>query len=178
MYVSKYSDVGGYEVKISRLSRVIAIPDYWHDQVNPDIDLRANPKQPCPFHHEEHGESLSYSEGRDYFSCFGKCHVFGGNVVQMHMLNYKIKDYDKAEESLARLYGISLDKDITFTKPEVHVSEKDIAFRVAYAQACDLAKTPEDWLELDYTMSQYPPSIDELKLFINKRRVFKKEVQQ
>lgn len=36
----------------SRLEKMIAIPDYWHDYVNPKVDLRANPKQPCPFHHE------------------------------------------------------------------------------------------------------------------------------
>lgn len=162
----------------SQLSKVIAIPDYWHDYVNANIDLRAMPKQPCPFHGEEHGESFSYSPERDYFSCFGKCHVFGGNVVQLHMLNYKINDYDKAEESLARLYGISLEKDITFTKPEVHVNERDVSFRVAYAQACGLAKTPDDWIDLDYIMSQYPPSVDELEMFINARRTLNKEVKQ
>lgn len=157
----------------SNLQKMISIPDYWHDYVNNKIDLRQYPKQPCPFHHEEHGQSLSYAEDRGYFSCFGACHVLGGDVVQMHMLNYKIHDYKKAEESLARLYGISLEKDITFSSPETHVNDKDVAFRVAYGKALALAKNPDDWLELDFIMSQYPPSVDKLELFINNRRVLK-----
>lgn len=163
----------------SPLSKMISIPDYWHDYVNPNVDLRANPKQPCPFHHEEHGQSLSFKEGENYFSCFGACHVIAGNVVQMHMLNYKIRDFDKAEQSLARLYNIKLEaEELKFEKPETHVNEQDVRFRVAYAQACKLAKTPDDWIELDYLMSQYPPDVNKLQMFINQRRVTGKEVQQ
>lgn len=163
----------------SPLTKMISIPDYWHDYVNPNVDLRANPKQPCPFHHEEHGQSFSYKEGENYFSCFGACHVIGGDVVSMHMLNYKIKDFDKAEESLARLYNIKLEaEELKFEKEETHVSERDVRFRVAYAQACKLAKTPDDWIVLDYIMSQYPPDVDKLQMFINERRVTGKEAKQ
>lgn len=137
--------------------------------MNANIDLQENPKQPCPFHHEEHGQSFSYSEEKGYFSCFGACHVLGGDVVRLHMLNYKISDFDKAEESLARLYGIVNKKEITFTKPETHVNEKDVKLRVAIAKACKLANNPDSWLELDLIMSQYPPDVEKLNMFINRR---------
>lgn len=156
---------------MSRLVKMISIPDYWHDYVNSKVDLRTDPKQPCPFHNEQHGQSFSYRADKNYFSCFGACHVLGGDVVRLHMLNYKIRDYDEAEKSLARLYGITLEKEISFTKPEIQVNERDIAFRVAYAKACVLARTPDDWIELDFIMSQYPPSVDQLTMFINSRRL-------
>lgn len=153
----------------SRLEKMIAIPDYWHDYVNPKVDLRANPKQPCPFHHEQHGQSFSYRADKNYFSCFGACHVLGGDVVRLHMLNYRLHDYEEAEQSLARLYGITLEKEVSFEPKTVTVNDKDIAYRVAYAKACALARSPDDWIELDYIMSQYPPDIDKLQMFINSR---------
>ena len=155
----------------SYLSNKISIPNYWHDYVNANIDILQNPKQPCPFHKEEHGKSFSYLHEKGYFSCFGACHVMGGDVVRMHMLNYKIDDYDKAEESLARLYGIKEEKEVIFSQPEIRIDEKDVKFRVAYAQACRVAKTPDDWLELDLIMSQYPPDVGKLEMFVNSRRV-------
>ena len=126
----------------SRLEKMIAIPDYWHDYVNPKVDLRANPKQPCPFHHEQHGQSFSYRADKNYFSCFGACHVLGGDVVRLHMLNYRLHDYEEAERSLARLYGITLEKELSFEPKTVVVNDKDIAYRVAYAKACALAVLP------------------------------------
>ena len=155
----------------SILSSSISIPDYWKTYVNPNVDLEKEPKQACPFHNEQHGQSFSYKAEKGYFSCFGACHVYGGDVVQLHMLNYKIKDYDKAEESLARLYHINLkSKELHFEKKEVKVDEKNVALRVAYAQACNLATGPEAWLELDMIMSQYPTDYDKLKIFVNTHR--------
>lgn len=156
--------------KNSVLSRAISIPDYWSRYVNPKVDLLKEPKQACPFHNEQRGESFSYRSDKEYFSCFGACHVYGGDVVQMHMLNYKIKDYDKAEESLARLYGIALEKNkVDFTPPELHVNEKDVELRISLGKATRLAKTVDDWLELDLIMSQYPPTKEQLDMFINRR---------
>lgn len=158
-------------MKRSYLSEKISIPTYWHDYVNSNIDIVQSPKQPCPFHKEQHGQSFSYLHEKGYFSCFGACHVLGGDVVRMHMLNYKINDYTKAEESLARLYGITNKREVDFTKKEVKLDESNIEFRVAYAQSCSVARTPDDWLELDLIMSQYPPDVGKLQMFINSRRV-------
>lgn len=156
--------------KKSRLDNIISIPDYWHDYVNSNVDLKREPKQPCPFHHEQHGQSFSYSEDKGYWSCFGACHVLGGDVVRMHMLNYHITSYEKAEESLARLYGIKNEKELTFSKPEVNVDEKEVERRLAIAKASDMAKTPDDWIELDMIMSQYPPDVGKLEMFVNSRK--------
>lgn len=151
----------------SKLNKMISIPDYWKDYVSSKVDLKTDPKQQCPFHNEQHGKSLSYDAIRGYWSCFGACHKIAADVVQMHQLNYKLRSYEDAEKSLARLYKISLDdKKLSFKKPEVNINEHDVKFRVAYAQACRLAKTPDEWIELDFIMSQYPPSTDKLELFI------------
>lgn len=157
----------------SVLSSQISIPIYWKDYVNSKVDIENEPKQPCPFHNEVHGKSFSYSPERGYFSCFGACHVLGGDVVQMHMLNYKIRNYDDAEKSLARLYGIKLDKTKmrpTFQKPNLDISDADVEWRVAYGEACHYAKTVDDWIELDYIMSQYPVKIDTLRRFVERRK--------
>ena len=125
---------------------VITIPDYWRMYVNPKVDLEKEPKQPCPFHHEEHGRSLSYSKERGYFSCFGACHVLGGDVVSMHMLNNKIKSRKEGEESLARLLGIKLTQEVVLEKKEVKVNQSEVELKVMYARALRLAKGPEDWI--------------------------------
>lgn len=156
--------------KRSKLDNFISIPDYWRDYVNANIDLRTDPKQACPFHHEQHGQSFSYSEEKGYWSCFGACHVLGGDVVRMHMLNYHIESYEKAEESLARLYGIKNEKEITFYRQQPKVDDREVKLRVAIAQAEGLATDPDSWVELDLIMSQYPPDAEKLQMFINQRK--------
>lgn len=156
-------------MKRSYLNDHISIPEYWTAYVNTEWDLAKLPKGPCPFHGEKHGNSFSFSPGKGYFSCFGQCKVFAGDVVSMHQLNYKIKSRDEAETSLAQLIGVKEDRIVSFEKPEVHVNEKDVEYRIAYANALNASRTPDDWAELDYIMSQYPPSVSSLETYVSER---------
>lgn len=49
--------------------------------------------------------------------------------------------------------------------------EHAAAFKAAYAKAVMVACTVEDWDELDYIMSQYPPEASRLEAFYNCRRL-------
>lgn len=151
---------------------MIDIPTYWKMYVNPEVDLKINPSQPCPFHGEKHGKSFSYSASKQIFSCFGACHVIGGDVIDLHRLNYKIRSRKEAERSLNRLLGIPDEPTkiefVDRSKVKVNVNEKEIEFKAVYGKALAIANNVELWLELDDIMSQYPPSIDSIRNFINR----------
>lgn len=151
------------------LRKAIPIPKYWEDHVDSKLSLESFPKQACPFHNEEHGKSFSYSAEKGYWSCFGACHVLGGDVVKMHMVNYHIKDYEEAEKSLASLYGIRLENEVSFDREEPKVNQRDIAYNIAYGKALRAARTPDDWVELDYIMSEYPVKTEKLEMFAERR---------
>lgn len=156
-------------MKRSYLNDHIAIPEYWSAYVSTEWDIAKDTKGPCPFHGEKHGNSFSYSPSRGYFSCFGQCKVFAGDVVALHQLNYKIKTRDEAERSLAQLIGVKEDEVVSFQRPEIHLNEKDVEYRVMYAKALNAAVTCDDYVALDYIMSQYPPTASRLELFVNER---------
>lgn len=143
------------------------IPEYMQKHVDPNIDLITRPNIPCPFHHEEHGQSFTYSPVRQRFRCWGKCHT-GGDVIALHKLHMHLRSYDEAKVSLYTLYGVKPDTP-TFIREEVKVNQADIDYRIAYARALRVATTPEDYIELDYVMSLYPPDTEMLMAFYNVR---------
>lgn len=150
------------------------IPEYYAKFVVPGVDLRVDPKQPCPFHHEQSGKSFSYSIEKDYFSCFGACKCFGGDVVKMHMLHRGIKSRGEGERSYKILCGVNPDVvKLDLRKREVQVNEDEVTYRATYAEAVRKATTPERWLELDYILSQYPTRTADLEVLLNKWRSVK-----
>lgn len=143
---------------------LISIPEYFTRFINPSVDLNATPKVCCPFHQED-TPSFSYSPEKGIWRCFGAC-KFGGDVIAMHQKNYRLRNRREAEESLYKLLGYT-------HKPTVEpgrADEQAVAFKAAYAKASLVARTVEDWEELDYIMSQYPPSREMLEVFYNCRR--------
>jgi hypothetical protein len=146
------------------LDRLPTIPEYYKERVDPNVDLETEPYQPCPFHNETTGKSLSYSKQLGIFRCFGKCHC-GGDVIDMHRLNYRLKSREEAKRSLYSLYNISFEDTISFEKEEVEVDEKDVHRRRAYSLSLKLAQTPDDWIELDYILSKVPYDVKELEVF-------------
>ena len=50
------------------------------------------------------------------------------------------------------------------------VNEGAVSYGVAYSEALEYAKTVDDWIELDYIMSQFPVSEDKLKAFVSVRK--------
>lgn len=144
------------------------MPVYYAQMVDPKVNLDEAPSQPCPFHGEKVGKSFTWSKSLGRWRCWGKCHC-GGDVVDLHKLNYKLKSRDEALQSLCNIYHISLTQELTFEMEEVEVDEKDVYRRRVYALALTLAKEPEDWLELDYIVSKVPYDVKEMEMFCNAR---------
>lgn len=145
----------------------ISIPEYYKRFIDPKVDLDATPKICCPFHKED-TPSFSYSAAKGVWRCFGACHT-GGDVIAMHMKHYGLRSRTEAQKSLNKLLGISTAAEFV---PKVETGKADeytVTQRVAYNKAIQLARTPEDWVELDYIMSLYPQDTQRLDVFINAR---------
>ena len=150
------------------LSKLPSIPEYYKKYVDHKVDLNSTPHIPCYFHDEQSGKSFSYSPELHKWRCFGRCHC-GGNVIDLHRLHYKLKDYEEAKKSLFKLCGIKLEETISFVKEEVEINEKDVYRRRVYSLAVKLARNPDDWLELDYILSKVPYDVKELEVFCTTR---------
>lgn len=146
-----------------------SIPEYYHLYVNPRVDLNVQPSQPCPFHNEKTGKSFSYSKQLGIWRCFGQCHC-GGDVIDLHRLNYRLRNRAEAKTSLFRLYNISLQEEISFEKEEVSFDPKDVQRRRVYSLAIQVSRLlgPDAWEELDYILSKVPYDVKELEVYCNK----------
>jgi hypothetical protein len=148
--------------------QLISIPEYFKAYINKDINLLQTPKICCPFH-EETLPSFSYSIEKDVWRCFGACKI-GGDVVVLHQANYKLKNRVEAKKSLYRLLGIEDESTIILQTPIVPVIPESVLEKnVAYASALRAAATVDDWLALDYIMSQSPVNVSLLEMFVNSR---------
>lgn len=140
------------------------IPEYFQKFVDPKVDLEKYPQIPCPFHHEEHGKSFSYSRDLKMWRCFGQCHC-GGDVINLHKLNYKLKTREEAQASLCALYGVKITHEVDFTPKVYEVDEERVHRQRVYSLALSLANDPESWLKLDYILSKVPFDVRELEVF-------------
>lgn len=150
------------------LSKLPTVPQYYAQYVDSKVDLNATPYQACPFHNETNGRSFSYSKQMGIWRCFGACHC-GGNVVDLHKLNYHFKTYEEAEKSLCSLYGIEFDEEVSFEETPVEVDQNDVYRRRVLACAMNLAHTPEDYVELDYIVSKVPYEVKDLEIYCSVR---------
>lgn len=150
------------------LAKLPTIPQYFQQYVDPKVSLDNTPSIPCPFHGERTGKSFSYSKAMNIWRCFGACHK-GGDVIQLHQLNYKIKTYDDAAKELCNLVGVNYVQPISFEADVIEVNENDVYRRRLLASACEVAKTAEDYVELDYIVSKYPYDTHEMELYCSAR---------
>ena len=144
----------------------ITIPEYFKAYVDKSVDLTVTKNIPCPFHNEKEGKSFTYSPDKQVWRCWGACHM-GGDVIRLHQLNYHLKSYQDAKVSLYNLLGLQDELKPSFEPRKVKINPEYNKRHAIYAKACSLAKTPEQWLELDYIMSKVPYDIEELKTFIS-----------
>ena len=149
----------------------IRLSDYFRKYVNSDVDLELTPKLQCPFHGETHGKSFSFWVEKNLFSCFGACNVHGGNIVDLHMLNRRIKSRSEAESDLYRLYKLEKPKEEIgeFKVAEALASQVEQNALIGRAQI--ICKGPDDWIELDRIMSEYPVDLDRIRDFLAMRKV-------
>ena len=141
------------------------IPEYYRDFIDKNVDLTESPKQCCPFHQED-TPSFSYSADKNVWRCFGGCHT-GGDVVDLHRINYHLNSREEALKSLNAIYGVIERVELKSVNNNL-VDEDKIESNTAYAKALILADRPERWLELDYVMSKYPVSTIELNELVHK----------
>ena len=139
----------------SVVGRLPTIPEYYRDFINKSVDLNADPKQCCPFHNED-TPSFSYSLEKGVWRCFGGCHC-GGNVIDLHKKNYKLKTKKEAEESLYTLYKVDKRTIINNSTAYLeYVNDERVEEETLYQEVLMRADTVERWLQLDYVMSIYP----------------------
>jgi DNA primase len=142
---------------------MLSIPEYYSQFVDNRVDLTLTPQIPCPFHNEQHGKSFSYSNQRGIWRCFGACKA-GGDVFDLHALNFHLKSRQDAVTHLCDLLGVQSE---LLPTPEIDVREVERAWLVA--KACSIATSPSDWEELDLLMSFYPPEMSDILSFIKAR---------
>lgn len=150
--------------------RLPTLVDYYKQFVDSKVDLSVTTSIPCHFHKETHGRSFSVTKDLSKWRCFGACHC-GGDVIDLHRLNMRLRSREEALQSLYALYHIPYKEEAK--KPEIvqgEVNEAAVSYGVAYSEALCYAKTVDDWIELDYIMSQFPVSEDKLKAFVNMRK--------
>ena len=141
---------------------IISIPEYYKRFINSQVDLSLENKQCCPFHKED-TPSFSYSPERGTWRCFGSCHT-GGDVIDLHRKNFKLRSREEAKKSLYALLGIK--REVSFVQEKPKANEIEIENRTLYNKALQKAQTIEQWLELDYIMSFYPVNYDKLRAFV------------
>lgn len=150
------------------LEKLPTIPQYFTQYVDSKVNLENTPSIPCPFHNEKSGKSFSYSKQLGIWRCFGACHA-GGDVISLHKLNYHIATDEEALKSICRLYGVNPVVEPRREKVSLKVDENEVKRRRLLANACQVAKTPDDYVELDYIVSKYPYDAKELQVFCSAR---------
>lgn len=143
------------------IGRLPSIPEYYALFINKKVDLLSEPKQCCPFHKED-TPSFSYSAERDVWRCFGACKC-GGDVVELHRKNYHLRTRAEADKSLRAMFHMPERPVCLRAGSEFIINEDKVELDSTYAKACVLADTPERWLALDYVMSIYPVSLQDLQ---------------
>lgn len=154
------------------IRKSITVPEYYRRYINPNVNLYSEPKQ-CCFNHKEKTPSFSYLASADKWSCFGECHLYGKDVIDMHRLRMKLDTRDKAIKSLCDILGIdnsniSIDIHKDFSKYDKEKSEMNILKQKA--NIC--SKTIDDYVKLDTIMTngyENKDLIKELKLYVNER---------
>lgn len=146
------------------LSKLPTIPQYFKHYVDHDVDLDLTPSLACPFHNEKSGKSFSFSKNLNIWRCWGQCHC-GGDVIDLHKINYHLKTREEAKASICSLYNIDVLPNLTFEREQVEVNEADIYRRRVYSMAVKLAKDTDAWIELDYILSKVPYDVKELEVF-------------
>lgn len=148
-----------------QLGRLPTIPEYFREFINQSVDLDSQPKQCCPFHTED-TPSFSYSREKGVWRCFGGCHS-GGDVIELHRKNYRLKTRADAEKSLCNLYCITMQQVGCAVVDKEKIRESVIEENAVKLKALLLANSPKQWIELDYVMSKYPLELVELQGLIS-----------
>lgn len=122
-YSNKPVDRELYQKARDEVLTKLSIPQYFHDNIDANINLTIKPNCLCPFH-EEDTPSFRYNGNDNYWRCFGKCQD-GGTVVELHMRKYGIKNHYEGiwhlREIFGKKYGLSF-KNFFLTEDNTDIS--------------------------------------------------------
>lgn len=149
----------------------ITVPQYYIKFIDSKIDLNETNKVCCPFHKED-TPSFSFNPSTGRWRCFGSCKT-GGDVIDLHKMNYKLHSRKEAFDSLCNVLGIPIKKvkSIEPVKEKVIIDEEAVELDRVYNLCLLHANCPERWIELDYVMSIYPVDVYRLKDLLREWRV-------
>lgn len=149
------------------INRLPTVVEYYQDFIDSKVDLTESPKQCCPLH-EENTPSFSYDLKTGRCSCFGKCHAYGMDVVELHRRRLKYKTQQEARLNLCKLYNIDSSEIFNIFDAPTPVDEYKVELKTTIYKANAMAKTVDRQLELDYVMSISPIEADRIQELINK----------
>ena len=151
------------------IGRLPSIPEYYAEHINPKADLDSQPKQCCPFHHEN-TPSFSYSPAIKTWRCFGSCKT-GGDVIDLFMKHKNIKSREEAKKLLDKMYGVRYEQNGRLVQPIVIINYQTVEIETAIQEALLVAGERVDrWLDLDYVISQTPIDYQLVKDLVGKWR--------
>ena len=136
--------------------RLPTVPEYYKDFIDENVDLTESPKQCCPLH-EEDTPSFSYDIRTGKCSCFGKCHAYGMDVIELHRRRARLKTKEESRIHLCKLYKTNIAFAISTEAEEHPVNMEKVEDSITLYKACLVAEGNIDrLLELDYEMSISP----------------------
>lgn len=136
------------------------VPEYYRAYIDPNVDLTEVPKQCCPFHKED-TPSFSYDMRTGKWSCFGACHAYGKDVIDMHMRKFRMSSREQAERDLAIKCGVRAET-LTLKQEDIFINPKVTDTKAMIAKLCLFANTPRRWVQLDKVMETIPVNPDDL----------------
>lgn len=142
----------------------MTVVEYYKKFINNSVDLESEPKQCCPFHQEK-TPSFSYTPSTGTWRCWGSCKT-GGDIIELHRMNYKLKNKAEAEASLYAVLGMTVPKNRTMediSREPVILNEDNLELDRIYHLCVIHATDPNRWVKMDYAMSFYPADVVRLK---------------
>ncbi len=144
-----------------KIKRTISIPEYYIRYINSAVNLLENPKQCCPFHHED-TPSFSFSVDRGVWRCFGACHT-GGDVIDLARMHRKLASREEAVSYLCSLLHIQPDAITKLTPRTESVDEAKSQLNRLIQDIERICKGPDDWIDFDVAMSYNEVTMDKLQ---------------
>lgn len=150
----------------------MTVPQYYTKFIDNKVNLDETTKVCCPFHKEK-TPSFSYIPSTGTWRCYGACKT-GGDIVDLHKMNYKLKNKIEAENSLYAVLGMQRPKSKTIEdlkNEQVFIDQDNVELDRIYHLCLVHATTPDRWVDMDYAMSLYPVDVLRLKDLLSEWKI-------
>lgn len=150
----------------------MTVSQYYKKFIDSNVNLEEVIKVCCPFHKEK-TPSFSYIPSTGTWRCYGACKT-GGGVIQLHRMNYKLKNDIEAEKSLYSVLGMKAPRAKTIddiSREPVIINEDNVELDRIYHLCLVHSNNPDRWVQMDYAMSFYPVDVVRLKDLLSEWKV-------